>query len=143
VLKVQTDVLDRLMGESVAARLLDSSFKSENGKKALSLSELYDNIQGAIWSDLKGSGDISLMRRNLQREHVKRVTYMLTRANGGPADARSLQRENARTWSRSSRPRMRARGSRRRRKRTSPTARTPSRGAEGAHAAHGRLMQGS
>jgi hypothetical protein len=96
VLKVQTDVLDRLMGESVAARLLDSSFKSENGKKALSLSELYDNIQGAIWSDLKGSGDISLMRRNLQREHVKRVTYMLTRGGGGPADARSLQRENAR-----------------------------------------------
>jgi hypothetical protein len=97
VLKVQTDVLDRLMGEPVAARLLDSSFKSENGKKALSLSELYDNLQGAIWSDLKGGGDISLMRRNLQREHVKRLTFMLTRSGGGPADARSLQRENART----------------------------------------------
>jgi hypothetical protein len=97
VLKVQTDVLDRLMGEPVAARLLDSSFKSENGKKALSLSELYDNLQGAIWSDLKGTGDISLMRRNLQREHVKRVTFMLTRGSGGQADGRSLQRENART----------------------------------------------
>ncbi|MEO7743658.1 MAG: zinc-dependent metalloprotease [Usitatibacter sp.] len=97
VLKVQTEVLDRLMGEPVAARLLDSSFKSENGKKALSLSELYDNLQGAIWSDLKGGGDISLMRRNLQREHVKRVTFMLTRSSGGPADARSLQRESART----------------------------------------------
>jgi len=36
------------------------------------------------------------MRRNLQREHVRRVTFMLTRANGTPADARALQRENAR-----------------------------------------------
>jgi uncharacterized protein DUF4953/uncharacterized protein DUF5117 len=96
VLAVQTTVLDRLMGETVAARLLDSSFKSENGKRALSLSELYDGLQGAIWSDLKGKGDISLMRRNLQREHVKRVTFMLTRANSGPADARALHRENAR-----------------------------------------------
>ena len=65
-------------------------------KKALSLADLYETLQGSIWSDLKGTGDISLMRRNLQREHVRRVTFMLTRANGTPADARALQRQNAR-----------------------------------------------
>jgi hypothetical protein len=96
VLDVQTQVLDRLMSEKTAARVLDSSFKTEGGKKALSLSELYDTLQAAIWGDLKGSGDISLMRRNLQREHVKRLTLVLTRATGIPADARSLQRHNAR-----------------------------------------------
>jgi hypothetical protein len=96
VLAVQTSVLDRLMGDAVAARLLDSSFKSENGKKALSLSELYDGLQDAIWSDLKGKGDITLMRRNLQREHVKRVTLSLTRGGNAPADARALHRQNAR-----------------------------------------------
>jgi hypothetical protein len=95
VLAVQTSVLDRLMGDTVAARLLDSSFKSENGKKALSLSELYDGLQGAIWSDLKGKDDIPLMRRNLQREHVKRVTSALTRGGNSPADARALHRQNA------------------------------------------------
>lgn len=95
VLAVQTSVLDRLMGDTVAARLLDSSFKSENGKKALSLSELYDRLQGAIWSDLKGKDDIPLMRRNLQREHVKRVTSALTRGGNSPADARALHRQNA------------------------------------------------
>jgi hypothetical protein len=36
------------------------------------------------------------MRRNLQREHVRRLNFMLTRANGTPADARALQRENTR-----------------------------------------------
>lgn len=96
VLGVQVGILDRLMGEGVASRLLDASFKTENGKKALSLSELYDNLQDSIWGELKGTGDISLMRRNLQREHVKRLTYVLTRQSGAPADARALQRENTR-----------------------------------------------
>ncbi len=96
VLTVQTTVLDRLMSDAVAARLLDSSFKAENGRKALSLSELYDALQAAIWSDLKGKEDITLMRRNLQREHVKRVVQSLTRPSGAPADARALHRENTR-----------------------------------------------
>jgi hypothetical protein len=95
VLAAQTQVLDRLMSEAVAVRLLDSSLKVSDAKHGLSLSDLYDTLQASIWSDLKGSGDISLMRRNLQREHVRRVTFMLTRANVAPADARALQRENA------------------------------------------------
>jgi hypothetical protein len=97
VLTVQSQALDRLLSDPVAMRLLDSSVKTGDAKKALSLADLYDTLQAAIWSDLKGSGDISLMRRNLQREYVKRMTATLTRASGAsPADARALQRENAR-----------------------------------------------
>ncbi len=96
VLDVQASALDRLMGDGVASRLLDASFKTEHGGKVLSLSELYDSLQASIWGELKGKGDIPLMRRNLQREHVKRIAGMLTRPNGAPADARSLQRENTR-----------------------------------------------
>lgn len=95
VLEVQTKVLDRLMNDAVANRMLDATFKVGDAKNGLSLSDLYDTLQAAIWSDLKGKGDIGLMRRNLQREHVRRVTFMLTRANGTPADARALQRQNA------------------------------------------------
>ena len=96
VLAVQSEVLDRLMSDAVAGRLLDSSLKIAEGKKGLSLSDLYDAVQAAVWSDLKGNGDISLMRRNLQREHVRRMTFVLTRGGNVPADARALQRENAR-----------------------------------------------
>ncbi len=97
VLAVQKQALDRLMSDAVAARLLDSSLKTGDPRKSLSLSDLYDTLQAAIWSDLKGAGDITLMRRNLQREHVKIMTAMLTRASAAaPADARALQRENAR-----------------------------------------------
>jgi hypothetical protein len=97
VLGVQTIVLDRLMSDAVAARLLDSSLKIVDAKKAVSVADLYETLQAAIWSDLKGGGDIPLMRRNLQREHLRRLTATLVRPSGaGPADARALQRENAR-----------------------------------------------
>jgi hypothetical protein len=97
VLTLQSQALDRLMGDAVATRLLDSSLKIGDQRKALSVADLYDSLQGAIWSELKAGGDIPLMRRNLQREHVKRVAASLTRGSGtGPADARALQRENAR-----------------------------------------------
>jgi hypothetical protein len=96
VLQVQSQVLDRLMSEGVATRLLDSGFKVADAGKGLSLAELYDTLQGSIWSDLKGKGDIPLLRRNLQREHVKRVAFALTVGSAAPADARALQRENAR-----------------------------------------------
>jgi hypothetical protein len=97
VLQVQAQTLDRLMSDAVAARLLDSSLKIGDARKALSLSDLYESLQAAIWSDLKATGDINLMRRNLQREHIKRMTATLTRASGASAaDARALQRENAR-----------------------------------------------
>jgi hypothetical protein len=96
VLVTQTQVLDRLMSDAVATRLLESSLRVADAKKGLSLADLYETVQNSIWSDVKGTSDIPLMRRNLQREHVRRVTFALTRANAAPADARALQRENAR-----------------------------------------------
>ena len=43
------------------------------------------------------SGRRRIVRRNLQREHVKRIAAVLTKASASaPADARALQRENAR-----------------------------------------------
>ena len=65
-------------------------------KKALALDELYTTVQTAVWSELKTGKDINSMRRNLQREHLKRVAASLLRsAPGARADARSLQRQQA------------------------------------------------
>jgi hypothetical protein len=96
VLKVQGAVLDQLMADSVAARLLDSQEKVAEPAKAMRLSEVYDTLQGAIWAELKAGQDITLMRRNLQRDHLKRVAGALVKPSAStPADARALQRENA------------------------------------------------
>src|SRR5262249_48698424 len=64
---------------------------------AFRLSELYDAIQAAIWSELATGGSIPVARRDLQRDHLRHMVTMLTRpAAATPADARALQRENAR-----------------------------------------------
>ena len=96
VLTLQAAALDQLMSDGVAVRLLDSQEKLDDRKQALSLAELYATLQDAVWSELKSGKDISGMRRNLQREHLKRVVAALLRVSATtPADVRSLQRENA------------------------------------------------
>jgi hypothetical protein len=98
VLGVQTTVLNQLMSDGVAARILDSETKVADPKQAFRLSELYDAVQGAVWSDLSSGGSIPAPRRDLQRDHLRRVVAVLTHPGAGtPADSRSLHRENART----------------------------------------------
>ncbi len=95
-LNLQRGVLDILYADAVAQRLLDSQDKVSNPAQAMKLSEVYDTLQAAIWSELRSGGDINTMRRNLQREHIKRIGNALTKpAANTPADARSLMREGA------------------------------------------------
>lgn len=96
VLGLQTAALTMLMNDGVAMRLIDSQEKVRDAKSVLGLGELYENIQGSIWSELKTGKDIPAARRNLQREHLKRVAATLVRpAPTTPSDVLSLQRENA------------------------------------------------
>ena len=96
VLYLQTIVLDHLLSDAVAGRLRDSQEKLDNPKQALSLDELYTTVQAAVWSELKTGKEISGMRRDLQREHLKRVTAALVRTSPYMrADGRSLQRLHA------------------------------------------------
>lgn len=96
VLAMQSATLDQLMGDAVAQRLLDSQEKVADAKNVLSLAQLHETLQASIWSELKGGKDISGMRRNLQREHLKRLANNLVRPSANvPADARSLQRQVA------------------------------------------------
>lgn len=96
LLSMQTNALDQLMSDNVAIRLLNNREKVRDPKKILSLNELYSTLQGSIWSELNAGNDISAARRNLQREHLKRLVNILLRpAPNTPADARSLEREQA------------------------------------------------
>ncbi|MBI5256732.1 MAG: zinc-dependent metalloprotease [Burkholderiales bacterium] len=98
VARVQLVALDRLMGAPTAQRLLDlPGYVPEAQRKGLiSLAEVYATLQQAVWSELKTGGEIERLRRNLQREHLKRLQTVLTRgAPGLPADALSLARLQA------------------------------------------------
>ena len=101
VLEMQRALLTQLMSDGVAARLLDSEGKvapTAAGKPGDSfrLSELYARLTREVWSDVS-SADITAPRRELQREHLNRLSASLLRPSGGVrADIKALQREQAR-----------------------------------------------
>jgi len=98
VARVQQVAMNRLMSAGTANRLLDlPSYVPERERKDLiSLNEVYETLQKSVWSELATGRDIDRMRRNLQREHVRRLQAALTRGSPGmPADAMSLLRFNA------------------------------------------------
>ncbi len=95
VLAIQTGTLDHLMSDPVARRIGDAENLSNRPREQLTLSQLYGALQTAIWSELASGKDITRMRRNLQREHLKRVVYtLLLPRTATLADVRSLQRDN-------------------------------------------------
>jgi hypothetical protein len=79
VLDLQRGILNRLMGDSLAARVLDTEAKVSPPAHPLRLSELYDQLEADVWSELAGKGDIPQPRRDLQREHVNRLTALVLR----------------------------------------------------------------
>lgn len=99
VLRVQDAALNRLLSAGTARRLLDLPLYrgSPPPRDEVSLAEVYGRLQDAIWSELRSGGDIDPLRRNLQREHLRRVQAALLRsATPLPADALSLLRLHAR-----------------------------------------------
>jgi hypothetical protein len=95
VLAVQRTLLNHLMSDAVAVRILDNQ-SAGRANESFQLSELYGRLDRDIWSELRGWGDIAAPRRELQREHLNRVAALLLRpSTGGRADARGLVRAEA------------------------------------------------
>lgn len=96
ILAVQREALEHLWSDEVAARLSASREKVNDGSKVLTVSELYSTLQGAVWGELSTGADIPALRRNLQREHLRRVANDLLRSSPGQtADTRAAKREAA------------------------------------------------
>ncbi len=115
VLGIQKIALNRCLGSSVLARLQEQSLEADEGAQPLTMAEVFRALTDGVWSECP-SGDgpptvtCSTIRRNLQREHLRKLGTMVlgTRRNsmsdiysflvmvGGsgnlPPDARSLAR---------------------------------------------------
>jgi hypothetical protein len=104
VLGLQRTVLDALFSDRLAQRVSETQLKLEktNGPSApsetLGLSEIYTRIQETIWKEALKGQRVELLRRNLQKEHLQRMSAMLLRSSKGlPPEATGLIRQNART----------------------------------------------
>jgi hypothetical protein len=96
VLDLHRAVLTPLLGPEVAQRLLNNELKVNTPNEALTLAEMYATLHRAVWSELATGDDIPLIRRNLQREYIARVSLALVKPMPNmPADARALLRADA------------------------------------------------
>ncbi|MGH7171760.1 MAG: zinc-dependent metalloprotease [Gemmataceae bacterium] len=105
ILNIQRLVLDHVFNPSVLARVQDNALKTDKGEKPLTIAEMFRSLTDGIWSEGadKGAKDgkrqvsSSVIRRNLQREHLKNLsTLVLGGSSAVPPDARSLARMHLR-----------------------------------------------
>ncbi|MBL8307123.1 MAG: zinc-dependent metalloprotease [Rubrivivax sp.] len=101
LLDLQRAVLNFLMSDGIAARVLDNASKLDKPGEAFQLSEIYQRLNDDIWGELGKGGTLSASippaRRELQRSHVNRVAAALLRPSPlARADARGLVRSQAR-----------------------------------------------
>jgi hypothetical protein len=100
ILAIQRVVLDHTFDAGVLSRIQNNSLKHEDSKVPhLKLAEVFRSLTDGIWQDpVNGAGgnkkgvELSIVRRNLQREHLKNLTQLVLASGGAPADARSLAR---------------------------------------------------
>ncbi len=122
VLAIQRVVLRHMFEPAVLARLQNTTFKADKDEQPLTIAEVFRSLTDSIWREYQGVGSkadpkqvkSSILRRNLQREHVRDLTNLVLgrRAAGGgggiiflggssgsgavPPDARSLARMHLR-----------------------------------------------
>ncbi|NND98745.1 MAG: hypothetical protein HKN47_15600, partial [Pirellulaceae bacterium] len=86
ILGVQASALTWLMNPTTLRRVYDNELRLPEDEDALTLPELLDTINKAVWNELdkdcpEGRNDrkpmISSLRRNLQREHMQRLVDLV------------------------------------------------------------------
>ena len=71
---IQESTLNSLMDNNRLARVIESSSVAKDTYK---IDELFDDIRGGIWGELKSKKPIDLYRRNLQKGYVEKLIAML------------------------------------------------------------------
>jgi Met-zincin len=98
IMGIQRPLLDALMSDGLAARIADNEPKVAKPGDMPSYAEVQSKLSAAVWSELRGprAVEIDSLRRNLQREHAKRLAGGVLRAgSNAAADVRAVHRQEA------------------------------------------------
>ncbi len=120
ILRIQRVVLDHVFSPSVLTRIQNNAAKTDADEQPLQIAEVFRSLTEGIWGEfpVKGAADAkkavrsSVIRRNLQRQHLKELSNLVLGkrpSSGGfiiffggsgggtaPPDARSLARMHLR-----------------------------------------------
>ena len=97
-LQVQRSVLNQLMADGLAERLLDNRDRTQDREAhPLLPQEVLQRLQDSIWSPTSAlDAKAASWQRNLQREHTQRLAASVLRPASARADVRAAQRAAAR-----------------------------------------------
>jgi len=99
VMGIQASTLTMILNPTTLSRVYDNEFLVESEKDALTLPEILNKLDDAVWTELKSpaKGDysarnpmISSLRRNLQREYLERLVSLSMPGNLRGASSRPL-----------------------------------------------------
>ncbi|MEQ9164652.1 MAG: zinc-dependent metalloprotease [Fulvivirga sp.] len=74
--------LNMVLAESKMARLIE--FEMYKGDNAYTLNEMMTDLRNGIWSELKASTPIDVVRRNLQKSYLARLAYFMDEDYSAP-----------------------------------------------------------
>ncbi|HWW39266.1 zinc-dependent metalloprotease, partial [Pedobacter sp.] len=82
--RLQAPVLGRLLSSATLSKLI--SAEAADGASAYKITDLFTDLQGSVFTELKTNGNIDVYRRNLQKAYVENLIAVLKPA---PASAPS------------------------------------------------------
>jgi hypothetical protein len=80
ILNIQKVALNQLFDAEVLARIQNNALQATNGDSPLTLAEVFRAATDAVWADLltqDAPAEGAVIRRNLQREHLKKLTTLV------------------------------------------------------------------
>lgn len=116
VLSIQRIALNQCLDAGVLRRVQNHTLLSEQDADPIQMEEIFSKLTDAVWADLEATDDddeplkLSVIRRNLQREHLRKLCTMVIgtprspyydlydyiyfsgSSSSYPADAKSLAR---------------------------------------------------
>lgn len=94
--ELQRSTLAQLMSDAMASRLMDAAAKQEAGQPRFTFSDLFQQVDRAVWAELAGPSDMGLDRQSLQRDYINRVSELLLKPGAMTrVQARSEVRQRA------------------------------------------------
>jgi hypothetical protein len=102
ILGIQRLAMNQVLSSNVLRRVQNSSMKAKKDEQPLAVAEVFRSVTNGVWGDAPNGGPreekaatSSIVRRNLQREHVKKLSNLVLGKSidaAAPPDARSLAR---------------------------------------------------
>jgi len=107
VLAQQDNILSRLLSSLVLSRVQDSEYQAAADADRYTLAEHLQTLIDGVFTEWNATPEknkyedrdplISSFRRNLQREAIRRLGFLVTQSSASPSDARTLTRMHLQT----------------------------------------------